>query len=111
MSLRLVTASSILIAFAAAAVASAPANAGEAGLVEFRFHADELEAPRGPDRVFRKLDRAARGACVTSGRKTLRDAAVERECHASLVAEFIDKIDDSRLSALHAEASGAASGR
>lgn len=109
MSLRpiLVAASSIFIAFAALAAAPSPASAEEDHVVQFRFDADELAAPRGAERVFRRLDRAAKSACTNASRKTLRDAALERECTESLVAEFVEKIGDERLNALHAEASGA----
>jgi UrcA family protein len=108
MSMRLIASSTIAIGFLAAAAAPQSASAEETHIVEFRFQADELQAPRGAERVYRSLDRKAKSACFTSGRKSLREATLERECYENLVAEFVEKIDDSRLSALHAEENGAA---
>ena len=103
MSLRLCAATSIFICFAAVAGAPASADARESKTAAFRYQVDEFDAPHGIERVLRRLHRAAESACVSNGRKTLREAALERACHERLAAEFVDRIGDSRLSALHAQ--------
>lgn len=87
--------------------AGEPAKAGAAShLVEFRFEMGELASPGGAERVYRRLSREAQSACVTSGRKSLREAAIERACADGLVAELIGKIGDAGLAAVHAEELG-----
>jgi len=94
-------------------LAAEPANAGASHLVEFRFERGELTAPGGAERVYRRLSREAAGACVTAGRKSLREAALERACAEKLVAELVGKIGDAGLAGVHAEedSSSPAAGR
>jgi UrcA family protein len=103
MTLRLITIVPLFVLLAGAE----PASAAEGSYpVAFRYEAGELAAPGGAERVYRRLSREAFGACTTSGRKSLREAAVARECYARLVAELVEKIGDAGFSAIHAEANG-----
>ena len=103
MTLRLITIAPVFLLL----IAAEPARAEDAShVVEFRFESGELAAPGGAERVYRRLSREARNACTTGSRKSLREIASERACYDSLVAEFVEKIGDARLSAVHAEENG-----
>lgn len=103
MTLRLIT----IVPFFLLMAAGEPAKAAAAShLVEFRFGKGELASPGGAERVYRRLSREAESACSTSGRRSLREAAKERACADSLVAELIGKIGDAGLAGAHADKEG-----
>ena len=86
-------------------VAGGHARAGEDSLT-LRYYKPELSTADGAAELYRRLDRAARHYCADPGRKSLTRLVEERRCHRFVLERAVEKIDNTRLSSIHAERRG-----
>ena len=98
-----------LATFLSASIIASPAMAGEplGDDVDFAFKAHELETSGGVSDLYARLTFRAERACSTPGIKPVYQRQFEEECTARLTDEFVAKIDDPRLTRVHAAEQGA----
>ncbi len=84
---------------AAAVFAAAPASARDS--VEFRYRASELASEQDAALLHERLTARAARLCNTWGSEEFLPGVVE-ECAASLADQWVNEINDPRLSEIHA---------
>lgn len=99
----------MMLKFVPAALASvlllaAPA---EASPVRSHYAAGELASSSGLESLYARLNQRVDAVCATNGVRGLWLRRAKTRCTEALLADFVEKIGDSGLHALHAQASDA----
>lgn len=91
-------------ALASATLAGAPAFAGD---VDFAYSASEMRNSAAISDLYERIEEKAWRACAVYENSGLLGIAYQRACAADLMADFVDGIDNAKLTALHEERHGA----
>ena len=85
--------------------AAVPANAyiSHQDIVRLEFNADFLESPAGIERVYSIMTDKAEQSCRSNGFRSLEDKRLEAKCTLNLLEEFIEGVNDERLTSYHEE--------
>lgn len=83
----------------AMSAAALPAMASEAS---FKFNQDQLETSAGTHRLYNNLATRAQNLCTSPGIRPIAQRKNERQCTQDLIDGFVEEIDDSRLTKIHA---------
>jgi UrcA family protein len=75
--------------------------------MKFRFDPRDLQTREGAERVYRKLERAARRQCTTTGTK-VRELRVDEQCIAELVKDGVARTGSVLLAEVHRGAESSA---
>ncbi len=89
-----------IAALAAAGFASV-AIAEDEVTFEFDYTLAETASIADAERVYEDLERAARKACGSASRLTLRDRQIQEACAADLVAKAVSAIDAPSMTRVH----------
>lgn len=92
----------ILAACTALAAITLPAAAQDDFKFSFEYSKSQVASYAGAEAIYNELERDARDACrVSSGRTTLVERNLQRECAADLVDQVIAKANRPALTAVH----------
>ena len=89
-------------AAAACAAMTAMTAQARADVVDFDYHASELETAQGAADVYARLKKRAHSLCAATGPRPIAIKRWEAACAADLVEDFVAGIDDTQLTRIHA---------
>ena len=86
----------------AAGAATAASLDSDAPSVVVKYSLDSLASDRGVNELYRRITSAAKQVCPDVSIRDLSAKQHVNECRAQAIARAIQKVDNSRLAALHA---------
>lgn len=94
-------AATTMIAGGIAVTAPAYAISTQADIVTTKIDIRDLETDYGIAKVYKALSRRAKSACTTPGAKALSSRQAEEACTENLLIDFVQDVDDERLTRYH----------
>lgn len=83
----------------------ASATSANAATASFHYSPAELVREDGARTVHERLVKTATDFCMIESRRSLKAFRREKACISEIADTFVERIDDARLTALHATAS------
>lgn len=93
----------ILLVVATSVLVTSSAFAGE---FEVRLYKSELTTHQGVDRVYARIERAAKAACGYHRRQPLQSKLSARKCTAEMIEYAVNEVAHPALHARHAAETG-----